>query len=232
MSTLPLTTQRKLLKVREDEGLGRRAAAERVGVTEKQARLVFERHDGQPTGIITPFKVLVWDLETSDFKSDIGSLGVAAFLDTATGKVRVKNWNDFDGTAIEIERQLAQWAADQYRDATGLIGHNSLGFDSGFLRGVLTRHGLPTLPKRLHFDTMLAARYGMKGRCGVSMENLADFFGLPIVKDKPSKHDWRLYIAGDPDARERITVRCVEDVKVNALLWGRLREFYLGWRGQ
>ena len=232
MSRLPLKTQRQILALREQNGWGRKAVADELGVTEKQVRGVFEKHDGQPTGITVPFRVLVWDLETSDFKSDIGVLGVAAFLDLATGKVVAKNWNDFDGTTEEQELGLARWTAGMYASASALVGHNSLGFDAAFLRGVLQRHGEPPLPKRIHFDTMQTAMHGGKWRCGYSLENLLDFFGLPLAKDHPSKHDWRRYIAGDPEARERITTRCVEDVKGQALLWGRLEATFMDWKGR
>ena len=233
MSRLPLATQRKILALREAEGLGRGAVAERLGVTEKEVRGVFEKHDGIPTGIIIPFRVYAWDLETTDFSSFIGSLGVAAFLDVATGKVRVKNQHDFGGSVAEREKALAEWTLSMFTSADALISNNGLGFDTAFLRGVLTRYELPPPPKRIHLDNMLIAQHGLKGRQGgSSMDNLADYFGLPIQKDKPSKHDWRLYIAGDREACERITIRCVEDVKVTAMLWEKLKPFYMTWRGQ
>ncbi|GAG30489.1 unnamed protein product, partial [marine sediment metagenome] len=36
MSRLPLPVQKKILALRESEGLGRKAVAERLGVTEKE----------------------------------------------------------------------------------------------------------------------------------------------------------------------------------------------------
>ena len=85
---------------------------------------------------------------------------------------------------------------------------------------------------------MLIARYGLKGKIGASMANLADVLdikdseGNHVDKDKPSKNDWREYIAGDKEAVLRITERCEADVYVNALLWDRLREYWYSWRGE
>lgn len=192
----------------------------------------YKREAEQRVVPIQPYNTYVWDIETTDFKADIGTLMVSSFLDLATGIVDSRTVLDFEGGLHEQERQLAEWSCSKITEADTLIGHNIKGFDRNFLNGVCARNQLPMVPKRTYLDTMLIARYGLKGKIGASMANLADVLGLPIPKDAPSKNDWRLYIGRDPAAVERITERCELDVIVNALLWDELKQYYYEWKGE
>jgi uncharacterized protein YprB with RNaseH-like and TPR domain len=178
----------------------------------------------------TPFIARVWDIETTNLKADIGILLVAAFLDLNDGTVESRTIDDFEGTVSQRERQLARWAREQYVQADLLIGHNSLAFDKNFLNGVVARHNLEPLPLRVHADTYLIARYGLKGLMGYSLSNLADVFGVG-VKDLPSKNDWREANAGDPDSIKRLRHRCICDVVVTAAVWNRLKGYWAQWKG-
>ena len=176
-------------------------------------------------------RIYAFDLECSDLKSDIGTLTIAAFgeLDSR-GKVVHILVNDI--LSAGNEKNLLKWVVNRITEADILIGHNSVAFDKNFLNGLLARHDMPRLPKRIHLDTMLTARYGGKFLFqSVSMENLADVLKLPIKKYKPSKHDWREGNILNPQSIKILRKRCVEDVKVTALLWNRLKEYYYVWRG-
>jgi len=181
---------------------------------------------------IKPYITQVWDIETTDFKADIGTLMVSSFLDLHSGVPNSRTVHDFEGTIKEREAALALWTVERITESDALIGHNVKAFDRNFLSGVLARNHLPQAPRRTYLDTMLIARYGIKGKIGASMANLADVLGLPIPKDAPSKNDWREYIAGDPEAVERITIRCETDVIVNAMLWDELKHYYYEWKGE
>jgi hypothetical protein len=111
--------------------------------------------------------------------------------------------------------------------------HNSKGFDRNFINGVLIRHKLPKLPKRMHIDTLVVAQYGMKGLLqSYSLENLADYFKLPIQKDHPSKHDWRQANDMEEKSIKRIRKRCISDVQITALLWEKLKPFWFEYKGE
>lgn len=105
-----------------------------------------------------------------------------------------------------------------------MIGQNSLAFDRWFLNGVLFRHELGSIPRRIHIDTYQTA----KGRLGMgaSMANLLDMAKLG-TKDAPSKHDWREANIGDPEAVARIRERCEKDVIATAKLWQKLKPTYM-----
>ena len=202
-----------------------------TGVSDYAARELKLKADEYKLPIM-PYVTQVWDIETTDFKADIGTLMVSSFLDLHSGVPNSRTVHDFDGTIKAREAALAAWTVERLIESDALIGHNIKVFDRNFLSGVLARNHMPQAPRRTYLDTMLIARFGIKGKIGASMANLADVLGLPIPKDTPSKNDWREYIAGDPEAVERITIRCETDVIVNALLWHELKEYYYEWRGE
>lgn len=169
-----------------------------------------------------------WDIETTDLRADIGSLIVAsfAFLDDDDNVKFVETANAQTigkGSSVQREKRLATWTREQMERADILIGHNSLAFDRWFVNGVLFRHNLPLIPKRIHIDTYQTA----KGRIGMgaSMKNLVDIMQIGS-KDAPSKHDWREANHDDPDALARITERCESDVILTAAMWRKLKPIY------
>lgn len=230
-----------------DEGKGLRAVAEELGVTYGKVRWELQKHNNavaaQPTTqdsapndalAAQPFIVYVWDLETTNLNTFFGKLTVASFLDLNTNVIVTSTLNDYEGSVAERETQLIAWVLWRIEEADVLIGHNTLAFDVSFLRGRMAANGFKSLiPKRIHYDTYQIARFGFKGRPqGYSLENLADFFRLPIQKDKPSKHDWADSVILDDEAIDRIALRCEADVRVNALVWDRLRPYMNQWKGR
>lgn len=226
---------------------GLRLIAEQLGISYGKARWLDEKYNGQVSDkyhpeveveAYTEFNPLVsyvWDLETTNLNTFMGQLLVASFLDLSTGKIQTRTIFDFGGSNAEREKLLLFWTIDRLTEADILIGHNTLGFDMGFLRGRLAIHGLNdvVLPKRQHLDTYQIARHGFKGKPqGYSLENLADFFRLPVGKDKPSKHDWAASIILDEGAIGRIAERCEADCVVNAHLWTALRPYWHSWKGR
>ncbi len=229
-----------------DEGKGLRAVAEELGLTYGKVRWQLQKYNAAnnaPTAqssapdsafAAQPFVVYVWDLETTNLNTFFGKLTVASFLDLRSNHIYTRTLNDFEGTVTEREAQLIEYAIEMIDIADILIGHNTLAFDVSFLRGRMAAHGMKDLiPKRVHYDTYQIARFGFKGRPqGYSLENLADFFRLPIQKDKPSKHDWADSVILDEDAIDRIALRCEADVRVNALVWDCLRPYMNQWKGR
>jgi len=223
---------------------GLRAIAEMLHLTYGKVRYLDKKYNtpqyvegykGEPVTQFTPVKAFVWDLETTGLNTFMGQLTVASFLDLATGNIDTRTLFDFDGDGPGKELALLLWTVSKMEEADILIGHNTIGFDTGILRGRLAIHGRSDvlLPKRQHWDTYQIARHGFKGRPqGYSLENLADFFRLPVQKDKPSKHDWAASIILDEEAILRIAERCEADVIVNALLWEALRPYLHQWKGR
>lgn len=224
---------------------GLRAIAEELDITYGKVRWVdtqynrpqemfFANDPIEPTIQFKPVLAYVWDLETTNLNTFMGQLIAASFLDLSTGLIYTANINDYTGSNVEKEIALLEFVVSKLEEGDIFIGHNTLGFDTGFVRGRLAIHGISTpLPRRQHWDTYQIARHGFKGKPqGYSLENLLDFFRIPVPKDKPSKHDWAASIILDADAIERITERCEADVIGNALLWEALRPFHHQWKGR
>jgi len=176
-----------------------------------------------------PLRVLVWDIETTDLRSDLGLLLCVGFLDLTTGELVSKSVADFG----HDERALVSWVKEVVESADILIGHNSLGFDKNFINGVLARHKLTPLPQRIHYDTYQIARNGFKGiPSSYSLRNLADFFGLEEQKDTAmSKSVWRTAPV-DAEALKRLKYHCEQDVRVTAQLWQTIKPYLFLWRGR
>ena len=128
------------------------------------------------------------------------------------------------GTVAQREKKLALWAKEQWTAADIIIGQNHIGFDRHFLDGILFRHNLELLPRRVLWDTYQIA----KGRFAMSasMKNMLDIWHLG-EKDAPAKDTWREANNGDAEALERIKVRCETDVQATAALWRKLKPVYL-----
>src|SRR3990167_9810077 len=123
-------------------------------------------------------KTYVFDIESSNLRADIGSLRVACFALLNYGG-EIKEFFTRDILEMHGEKNLAKWIHSRFEDGDIFIGHNSDAWDKNFINGVLIRHKLSKLPKRIHIDTLQVARYGMKGLLqSLSMENLADYFKL------------------------------------------------------
>ena len=222
------------------KNFGLRSIAEMLGITYSKARYVVDKYDkphrevkyeGTTLPEIKAPVTYVWDLETTGLNTFMGQIIVASFLDMATGKTETRTIFDFEGDEVP----LLLWVVEKLTEADILVGHNILGYDLGMVRGRLAIHGLTevVLPKRQIWDTMLIARYGFKGKPqGYSLENLLDFFRLPVAKDKPSKHDWAGSIVLDEKAIARIAERCEADVLGNAYLMNVLMPYLHAWKGR
>ena len=179
----------------------------------------------------TQVRTFCFDIETSNLRSDIGSLRVACFAELNSQgeifKILTRDVLEMHG-----EKNLAQWITHRVEEADILIGHNIDAFDKNFINGVLIRWNLPKLPKRYYIDTLMVARYGMKGLLqSNSLENLADYFRLSIQKDHPSKHIWRGANDMEEKSIKRLRQRCISDVQINVLLWERLKPYFHEWKG-
>ena len=229
-------------------GWGGRVIADKLGVSYGKVRWYLERnaHKTEPwapgvtaalrvTEPVEPepptFRAVVFDIECTNLKSDLGLILCAAFLDLADGSITSRTIDDF-GPRQSGEYHLARWIREQVSAADVVIGHNSVAFDRNYLNGVLARYGLEPLPKRLLIDTYQAAKYGFTGLpSSYSLRNLSHFFGLVEEKESLDKDEWRTALT-DPDSMVALRVHCERDVAVTALLWQRIKSYYFSWRGR
>jgi DNA polymerase III epsilon subunit-like protein len=222
--------ERSIQELREEKGWGYRKIAQAMNLGESAVRRYLERLDEIRHPEPQPMTVMVWDLETTNLRADMGTLLVSSFLNIQDGSI-ITHKLATEGPISHAERDLAEATLGTYLSADILIGHNSKAFDKNFQNGILARNGFRIPERRFHIDTLQVSRHGLKGLLqSYSLENVADFFRVGL-KDKPSKHDWREANIRDPQAIDRIAVRCEEDVKLNAVVWDCLKPYWLDWKG-
>ena len=214
--------QRRVQELAAD-GMGRRSIAAKLDLSERMVRDYLE---ALPAPTLYPIKVRVWDLETTDFKADIGEIRVASFFDLNTGVMYTRTHRDFDS-----EVEFVEWIISMMNESDVLVGHNSLAFDKPYVTGVAARLGLGKPEKRIHWDTYLIARYGWKANIGYSLENIADHLGLSRTKSKPSKHKWRELITDRADDLSEIVERCESDCLITAEVFDYLKPYLFEWKG-
>jgi hypothetical protein len=235
-STLNNAQKAHVLNLRAT-GLGGRAIATSIGVPYGRVRRFLEAQHPQtetPTGLApgkATFRALVWDLECTNLKSDLGLLLCAAFLDLGDGSVVSRTIDDF-GPREGGEHGLVLWVKSMVEAGDALIGHNATGFDKNFVNGVLARYDETPLPRRYHIDTYQVARHGWTGLpSSYSLRNLTNFFHLAELKESLDKDEWRCALA-DPEAMRALRLHCEADVRTCALLWQRLKPAFFSWRGR
>jgi len=212
-------------------GWGARAIASKIGSTRGVVRWYTDHTKAEVAKPPATFRALVYDIECTNLRTDLGLLLCVAFYDMADGSIEAKTIDDF-GPRGNGEKALVQWAAEKIASADLLIGFNSDAFDKHYLDGVAARHDLPRLPKRIHIDLYQSARYGWGGLpSSYSLRNLTNFFNLERKKESMDKKDWREALA-DPAAMVALRIHCEEDVDRTALLWQRMKGYYFDWRGK
>lgn len=226
---LNAVSRREVDYLQRTKGWGGRRIASALDLPYGQVRAYLESR--QPDW--TPFRAVVFDLETSSLRSDIGTLLVGSFMELSDREPTTRTIADFDGEyAADRERQLAEWVLGQWESADLLIGHNIAAFDKNFMRGVLFRHRIPVPRPKVMADTYLIARYGAKLLLqSYSLENVADVLGIGR-KNHPPKLEWREANTLDPLALLGIKERCEADVTLNAGVWQELKQYWHEWRGQ
>jgi len=212
-------------------GWGARAIASKIGSTRGVVRWHIDHTKSEGVTPLATFRVLVYDIECTNLRTDLGTLLCVAFYDMADGSIESKTIDDF-GPREKGEKALVKWAAEKITSADCLIGFNSDAFDKHYLDGVSTRCGLPKLPKRIHIDLYQSARYGWGGLpSSYSLRNLSNFFHLSEEKQSMDKEDWRGALI-DPEKMVALRVHCERDVAVTALMWEAMKGYYFDWRGK
>lgn len=175
-------------------------------------------------------RTYVCDIETTDFKADIGTLIVGVFGELNSDGDIAEMYTETilsigKGSVAKREKLLCQWAVDRWQEADIIIGQNHKAFDQKFLQGVMLRNGIQDgiLEPRILLDTFQIG----KGNFGwsMSMGNFVDVMDIG-KKDAPEKGNWREANHGDPEALARIQERCIADVKMTAEMWRVLKPLY------
>lgn len=125
-------------------------------------------------------------------------------------------WDDGD-------EGMAKAAYNLLSDADAVVTYNGNKYDLPKLRGHLLLSGLPDIPPPTSIDLLKV----VKG-LGFVMNKLAYIAPLLDVGKKMQNEGfqlWRSVVEGDTKAQTRMMKYCVQDVKVTAKLYKRLKPF-------
>lgn len=117
-------------------------------------------------------------------------------------------------------------AYDILKDADGIVTHNGKKFDIKVLNTRLKFHGLPSLPKIPHMDTVLASRRHLSLYSN-RLDDLATFLG---VENKLENGGWDLWVQimfdDTKKSKDLMAKYCKQDVEVLHQVYDKMRPHF------
>lgn len=162
-----------------------------------------------------PFRVAVYDLETSDLYANIGVVLVGGIV----------IWGP-DNLYLFSARQYDAWKRGQRSDDREIvcdilavletcdihIAHNGCEFDRKFLNGRAAEHHLPPVHPQKIYDPCLLGRKNLGLRSN-RLDAMGDHLGIDVGKTPFVSKIWRkAALDGDEDCMNYIEQHCVADV--------------------
>lgn len=174
-------------------------------------------------------KVLVWDIETTDFKGDFGHMLMWAAKwvgDDTTYYSRIDDsttWDDSDPESRVQDREVVEEIVAMIEEADMLVHHYGDKFDLPFLNTRCLANGIvPPAPKS-SIDTCKIARAALKMTSN-RLGNLADFLASPDArKGALSKKQWKLAGQGHRATLDAMLDYCIADVIATEAVYLKLR---------
>lgn len=130
-------------------------------------------------------------------------------------------------TNINDDRALCEAAYEILKDADGVITHNGKRFDWKYLQTRLLKHRIGVLPKINHIDTKTLSSSNL-----FFFSNKLDLIAEALGCERKLDHEgWDLWVKvceRDPEAMQKMTDYCKQDVSVLKQIYSRLLPFSSG----
>jgi len=144
-------------------------------------------------------RIVVYDIETTDFKADFGHMLMWAAKDIDSDYVyydRIDDNEDYGETPESMmdDSHIVRSLIDFLTGADIQVGHYASGFDLKFMNTRAIKHDIPPLQPIPMIDTWRVLKDNLALRSN-SLKNGAEFFGGP-QKGGLSKSQWALAIHG------------------------------------
>lgn len=169
-------------------------------------------------------KILLWDLETTDFSADWGHLLCAGYRWLGEKKVHVPSIMDYPKwlTHPLSDRRLCEDFREVLVQADMWITYFGKGFDVKFIQARLLEHKLAVLPNTPHVDMYFIAKANLALR-SKRLAAVSEFLGTDDEKTPLKKKEWRKAASGDAAAIKYVIKHCSQDIKVLEQTYMRLR---------
>lgn len=174
-----------------------------------------------------PHKILVFDIETTDFKANFGHmlLWAAKWVgEEGIYSARIDENPDYGTSTRSMidDCRIVTELRDLVDQAQAVVYHYGDRFDLRFLNTRCLENGILPPAKVTSIDTWKIAKYNLamtSNRLGV----LSESFGNGEVKSHLSREDWKLASHGDKEVLDRMMEYCEQDVRSTEQVYLTLR---------
>lgn len=179
--------------------------------------------------LLTTGKLLVWDIETTDFKANFGHMLMWAGKWVGEDYIyhaRIDDsstWDPTDPVSMINDREIVEAVRDMIDEADAIIHHYGDRFDLRFLNTRCIMHGIVPPHPPSTIDTWKVARSGL-AMTSNRLGSLADSFADPDAqKSQLSKTQWKLANMGHRPTLDAMLDYCIQDVIATEAIYLRLR---------
>lgn len=169
-------------------------------------------------------RILVWDLETSDLRSDWGFTICGGFKWLGEKEVYCPSILDYEGWEQDPtnDRKLIRDLHKVLTQADMIVTFYGKGFDLKWMNSKCLEYGLPVLPNSPHVDLYFVARSNLN-LSRKSLDNIGRYLNLPKKKFHVAGSIWKQARIGRPEAIKKVIEHCKADVLMTEKLYYRLR---------
>jgi hypothetical protein len=174
-----------------------------------------------------PGKILVWDIETSDFKANFGHMlmWAAKFVgEEPVFRGRIDQTPGYGKTPLSMinDREIVESIRDLVDSAGAIVHHYGDRFDLRFLNTRCLEWGLLPPGKPTTIDTWKVAKFNL-AMTSNRLGTLAESFGGDHQKGGLSKEQWKLAVHGDRDVLDAMMQYCIDDVLATEAVYLKMR---------
>lgn len=168
------------------------------------------------------FRIVVWDLECSDLKSNRGVI-ISSAIKELGGDV-VTHTNKKLGIDGLDDKDLLIQIRDELNKADMIVGFYHLGFDLPFINTRLLKYGEELVKPKLQIDLYRVVKRFHFNTDRRNLDTVAKYLSVPLKKTHIDWEEWRkAAINGDKKAIAQIVFHNVVDVKVTEMVFEKVK---------
>ena len=168
-------------------------------------------------------KILLFDIETTNFNADFGHLLCISYKFLGEKKVHTVKLEGGDPKSLKHrEKKLLKAFMDVYETADIVVSYFGTGFDVPYMQAKSMHYGLGALPNIAHVDLYWTVKSNFK-ISRKSLQNVGYFLGLSAEKTPVEGDLWLLAMLGDRGSLNYIVRHCVADVLILEELYLKIR---------
>jgi DNA polymerase III alpha subunit (gram-positive type) len=174
-------------------------------------------------------KILVFDIETTDFKGNFGHMLMWSGKFIGQDKIyqgRIDENDDYGTTTRSMidDSRIVMELRNLVDSSDAVVYHYGDRFDLKFLNTRCLENGMMPPAKVTSIDTWKVARNNL-AMTSNRLATLAESFGNGNEKSSLSREQWKLASHGDKEVLDAMMAYCIKDVLATEAIYLRLRPF-------